>query len=256
MSLAGPVHGFLLACFADFYEEVARIKLAIEKRTLVQLLQPAAPHAQIEADDLAERVSKRLFSLLDRQKREVAVDATDAEMAAYMRTRYVMVALADEIFILNTPWPSADYWPEHLLEYAEARTRIAGGKFFVYVEELMGCRDSTPLDSDFAAVLLLALQLGFQGKYRGDRGTALNDCRNRLYPIASGRKLRSVRSRMFPQAYEYTVVSTRDNTRLALAPWLRASVFGVLGYLAISSVVWLVLTWSLLDAIHGVASTR
>ena len=41
---------FLLNCFSGFYEEVARIKLAIDKGELVRLLQPKAPHAVIEPE--------------------------------------------------------------------------------------------------------------------------------------------------------------------------------------------------------------
>jgi type VI secretion system protein ImpK len=73
--------------------------------------------------------------------------------------------------------------------------------------------------------------------------------RERLYPLASVSKLGSVEARAFPQAYDYTVVSDRDNTRIALAPWLRAAAYGAIGYLVLSSLVWLLLTWSLLDAI-------
>lgn len=240
----------LLSYFARFYEEVARIKLAAEKDELTRLLQPEAPHEQIDAHELAERVSKRLLDMLDRQTRKLTI-ATGAEEEAFRRTRYVMAVLADEVFILNLSWPAAEHWPEHLLEYSLFRTRIAGRRFFDDVQGLIDTRDRSSLDSDFAAVLLLALQLGFQGMYRGNPG-ALRDYRNKLYPLASGRKLGAAREPMFPQAYEYTVVSDRDNTRVALAPWLRAVVYGAIGYLVVSSVVWLLLTWSLLGAIGGV----
>lgn len=241
----------LLSYFARFYEEVARIKLASDKGELVRLLQPEAPHVQVDAHELAERVSKRLLEVLDRQTRKITI-TSDAEEEAFRRTRYVMLVLADEIFILNLPWPAAEHWPEHLLEYAIFRTRIAGRRFFDYVQQLIDTRDRTQLDSDFAAVLLLALQLGFQGMYRG-RADALRDYRNKLYPLASGHKLGGAQEQMFPQAYEYTVVSDRDNTRVALAPWLRAVAYGAIAYLIVSSVVWLLLTWSLLGAIGGAA---
>ncbi|MDE2154554.1 MAG: DotU family type IV/VI secretion system protein [Xanthomonadaceae bacterium] len=243
-----------MSCFADFYEEVARIKLAVQRGELARLLQPQSPHVPIEPRDQAERVANRLLAVLDRQSHAVAAVATDAEMEAYRRTRYVMAALADEIFILNLSWPGTEFWTEYMLEYALYRTRVAGRRFFDYVQELMGCRDRSPLDADFAAVLLLALQLGFQGMYRGsDRQNKkeLGDRRSRLYPMATGLTLEDSRGRMFPQAYDYTVASSRDNSRIALAPWVRATVYGALGYLLISSIVWLALTWSLLRVIGG-----
>jgi type VI secretion system protein ImpK len=101
-----------------------------------------------------------------------------------------------------------------------------------------------------AAVFLLALQLGFQGMYRGKEGQeALRAFRTKLYPLASGRKLDSNTGHMFAQAYEYTVVNDRDNSHVALTPWLRWIAYGAAAYLLASSVLWLVLTWALLGEI-------
>lgn len=242
----------VLTCFTTFYEEVARLKLAIKNKELVRLLQPEQPYAAIEPQELAERISHRLRAIIDQQSRDVAAQANDAEMEAYRRARYAMVALADEIFILNLSWPSAEYWPEYLLEHAVAGTRIAGRKFFEYVRDQLGIRERTSLDADLAAVFLLALQLGFQGMYRGKEGQeALRAYRTRLYPLASGRKLDGDRGRMFAQAYEYTVVNDRDNTRVALTPWLRWAAYGAAVYLIVSSLLWLMLTWSLLSVIES-----
>lgn len=247
--MADPSRSFLLSCFAGFYEEVARIKLAANSGGLVRLLQPDAPHEQIEPHDLAERVAKRLIEVLEGQERLVAT-VTPAEQKVYRDIRYIMVALADEIFILNLPWPAAEHWPEHLLEYTFYRTRVAGRQFFTYVQDLIDSRDRSQLDADFAAVLLLSMQLGFQGMYRGgkDGRDALHELRGKLYPIANQMQ-RAGNAHMFPQAYEYTVATNHDNTRIALAPWLRAVAYGTAVYLLVSSVVWWVLTWSLLKAI-------
>lgn len=250
--MAGSESPRVLTCFGTFYEEVARLKLAIRNKDVVRLLQPNDPYATIEPQELAERISQRLRTLIDKLSHDIAAQATDAEMEIYRRTRYAMVALADEIFILNLSWPSAEYWPEYLLEYAVAGTRLAGRKFFDYVQEQLGIRERTPLDADLAAVYLLALQLGFQGMYRGTEGRmALRAYRTKLYPLASGRKLGGDGGRMFAQAYQYTVVNDRDNTRAALTPWLRWAAYGAVTYLILSSLVWLALTWSLLNVIRS-----
>lgn len=252
MSANAAASNFLLGRFSSFYEEIARIKLAILKGELMRLLEPDNPHAEMDPDQMAERIAHRLLVVLDRQSRDVQAAATGAELETYRHARYAMVALADEIFILELNWPGAEHWPEYLLEYTVERTRVAGRRFFSLVEDLMGVGERTMLDADLAAVLLLAMQLGFQGMYRGPEGRQkLRQYRARLYPLASGRKLGSVEVHAFPQAYDYTVVSDRENTRIALAPWLRAAAYGAIGYLVLSSLVWLLLTWSLLDAING-----
>jgi type VI secretion system protein ImpK len=249
MSPAAQPYSFLLGRFSAFYEDVARIKLAVRRGELARLLEPAAPHAQIEPHELAERVANRLLALLDRQGHEVAATATEAELAAYRQARYVMVALADEIFILDLPWAAAEHWPEHLLEYTVARSRIAGRRVFDMAAAVLDCRAPTPLDVELAAVLLLALQLGFQGKYRGTEGRRkLAEYRAKLYRIARAGELGAQHAHAFAQAYDYTVVSDRDNTRIALAPWIRVAAYGAVAYLLVSSLVWLALTWSLLDA--------
>jgi type VI secretion system protein ImpK len=250
MSATSPVHSFLLARFAAFYEEVARIKVAIDDDTLVAMLRPDNPHADIEPHEMAERVAIYLLGILDKQLHEVTNGATETELAAYMRTRYVMTALADEIFILNVKWAASEHWPEFLLEHTLQRSRIAGRQFFVLAQEAVDCRAPLPLDIEFAAVLLLALQLGFQGMYRGEAGKQTRrEFRNKVYKLASIGELGERREHVFAQAYDYTVVYDRDNTRVALGPWVRAAVYGALIYVVISSAVWLVLTWSPLGAI-------
>ncbi|HEV7776989.1 MAG TPA: DotU family type IV/VI secretion system protein [Luteibacter sp.] len=246
--MTSPVYSFLLSRFAAFYEEVAEIK--VHAGDMAGLLQPDKPHEEIEPHAMAERIAARLLAVLDTQAHEVANTATETEMIAYRRTRYVMTALADEIFILDLRWPGAEHWPEYLLEYAVHRTRVAGREFFVLAQESVNCRAPSALDIEFAGVLLLALQLGFRGMYRGREGQGvLRDLRAKLYKLASAGEMGKHEAHAFEQAYHYTVVSDRDNTRVALAPWIRAAVYGSIGYLVLSSMVWLVLTWSTLDAI-------
>lgn len=242
MSAAAPIYSFLMARFAAFYEEVAQIKRAAQNDDLVRFLQPDNPHGHIEPAVLAEMVANRLLVVLDLQQCELKASATQTEWHAYAQARYVMTALADEVFILNLVWPAAESWPEHLLEYSVQRTRIAGRQFFVLAQGLLDNRAPTLLDIDFAAVLLLALQLGFQGMHRGSDGQPiLAEYRRKLYRLASTGQLDGQHEYSFPQAYDYTVVLDRDNSRLALGPWLRAVAYGVIGYLVVSSIVWMLI---------------
>lgn len=241
---------FLLTHFAAFYEEIARIKLAVREGRLVRLLTPETPHAELPPEELAERVSARLLAILDRQQHEVATRATEAEIRAYDRARYVMTALADEVFILELEWPAAEIWTEHLLEYTVAHTRIAGRRFFVRARELIDCRAPTDLEADLAAVMLLALQLGFQGMYRGREGQrTLRAYRSHLHKMARLGELGGGSGRMFAQAYDYAVQVDDSRLRPSLSPWLRAAVYGAIVYVLLSSVTWLLLTHALLEQI-------
>lgn len=70
---------FLLGRFAAFYEEVAQVKLAIQKGELVRLLQPGDPHGEMAAHQTVERIAHRLLAVLDRQSRDVQAAATGAD---------------------------------------------------------------------------------------------------------------------------------------------------------------------------------
>ena len=95
----------LLGCFAQFYEEVARIRQAWAAGTLPDLL-AAGGKAPVLPDELARSVSARLLERLDQQSLELQRQASEAQLRAYATASYVMVVLADEIFILEMAWPA------------------------------------------------------------------------------------------------------------------------------------------------------
>lgn len=256
MASASPAYVSLLGRFAAFYEQVAELKLAARKETLASMLLPDAPHVVLSAHDMAARVSAYLLDVLDKQGREVVSVSTEAELAVYRRARYVMLALADEVFILDLRWPGAEHWPEYLLEYSVERSRIAGRRFFDEAQALVDSRAPSPLEIDLAAVFLLALQLGFKGRYRGPSGErAIAGFRGKLYKLASQGDLGAARQHAFDDAYKHSVTTDRDNSRTALMPWVRGALYGLGAYLVVSSVLWLVLTWSLLDTIQRAAGS-
>src|SRR5579859_742019 len=97
--------GALLARFAEFYEEVARLKLAIREGQLPMYLAmggtPKDPVA-LSGGELAALVSQRLQTRLQEQARDVALAGTQAEIDNYRIAQYAMAALADEVFIIET----------------------------------------------------------------------------------------------------------------------------------------------------------
>ena len=254
MPAVTPAYVSLLGRFAAFYETVAEVKLAVRKGELVRLLRPDTPHEPLSPHDQAARVGALLLDVLDRQKHEAMATYTEAELGVYRRARYVMMALADEVFILDLPWDGAAHWPEYLLEYAVERSRIAGRRFFDEAHALVEARAPSALEIDLAAVFLLALQLGFKGRYRGPSGErVIAGFRTKLYKLAGQGDLGARGFHAFDDAYRHSVTSDRDNSRLALMPWVRGALYGAIGYLVVSTTVWLVLTWSLLDTIRRTA---
>lgn len=99
---------FLLARFAEYYDEVVAIKLAIADGRLGAMLAVGDEPPPTEPADLAARTSARLAMTLLAQRNDIARTGTAREMDAYEQALYVMTALTDELFILETDWSGCD----------------------------------------------------------------------------------------------------------------------------------------------------
>lgn len=228
----------LLSCFAQFYEEVARVRQESERGSLQAYLGVSGA-APAEPAELAGRVSLRLADLLAGQARDMRATASEAQQRAYTAASYVMVVLADEIFILELSWPAQDAWLEVLLEHRQFGSRQAGRRFFDMAEQVLAVVSRSNLHRDLAACFLLALQLGFKGMHRGAQGQLfLDTLRQRLYRFVNGRSAEPD-GRLFVQAYEHTVKSTADARVAPLRPWLRLAMGYAFGFVLVSSALWL-----------------
>src|SRR5260221_3893579 len=133
MASASQRSGALLARFAEFYEEVARLKLAIREGQVPMYLAMggvAKDTAAPSAGELAALVSQRLGTRLQEQGKNVALVGTQAEIDSYSIAQYAMAALADELFIIETDWPGREAWQQYLLEQQLMGSSCAGGAFF------------------------------------------------------------------------------------------------------------------------------
>ncbi len=230
---------FLQESFREFYADVARLKRAV-------LADPwgigARRDAGADAGELegtaASTVSQRLHELLERQAREAGRRGGEPGAAFYREAQYVMAALADEVF-LNMDWAGKEAWESNLLETRLFGSHMAGELFFVRLDELLKDRDA--VYRDVAAVYLMALCLGFEGKYRGTRSREeLDDRRRRLFAFVFKRQpsLLKGERRLFPQAYEHTV-QEKSAVRLPhTGRWMAALAVVSLFYLLVSHGLW------------------
>lgn len=236
----------LLGLFADFYEEVAQVKQQAAAGTLADYLtqggiKPATPEEQARA------VSARLAELLLAQNRRMRQHGTEAQLRLHGIAIYVMAALADEIFIFELDWPARDTWLTALLEHRLFGTRLAGRYFFEKADQILAGGSHDTLQRDLGSCFLLALQLGFKGMHRGAQGAArLDALRLRLWRFVNGSSPPDYAPVLFPQAYEHTVVSQRDERIAPIAPWLRAARWWAFSFLLLSSLLWLWLVRPLL----------
>ena len=161
---------------------------------------------------------------------------------SYFDAQYVMAAFADEVFI-NLNWVGKRAWTTNLLESTLFQSHVAGEVFFEKVDQLLCERD--PAEKSLAAVYLMALSLGFQGKYRNvnDRGR-LSHYRRELFAFAFSQSsdLANESKLAFPEAY---VQSRRQVKKRKLTNprfWVALCGIVFLSYLLVSHVLWLNLT--------------
>lgn len=198
-------------------------------------------------------VWQRLVALFERQTTNAWRYGGTNGAEIYREAQYVMVALADEIF-LHTEWEGKKVWVSNLLETKIFQSHVAGELFFQKLDRLLQERD--PAQRDLAAVYLMALSLGFKGKYRGfdDRGQiALYRQQLFLFLFRRETDLASESKHIFPEAYYHTL---REETTKRLANpriWLAVLGLVMLTYLIASHGLWMSLTSRLNDVNNQIA---
>jgi type VI secretion system protein ImpK len=164
---------------------------------------------------------------------------------SYKEAQYVMVALADEIF-LNTKWEGQRAWGSNLLETKIFRTHAAGQFFFDKLDRLL--REQNPINRDLAAVYLMALSLGFKGKYDGmDHRRTLANYRRQLLTFICGREpgLDDETRYVFPEAYYHNVREERQRKLSDPRKWFVVLGLVIVGYTAATQAFWMQFTQEL-----------
>jgi len=241
----GRYHGsFLLAHFREFYREVARLKAMVGTVPPVLARQAtvgggAEKPTSLEpaAGSLVNGVWQQLLSLLERQSLEASQRGGAFAFEIYREAQYVMVALADEIF-LNLDWAGRVQWP--LLETRLFESHVAGEAIFQRLERLLLRRD--PFYVDLAAVYFMALSLGFQGRFRGreDAQQQLNVYRQQLFAVIYRRQPKLFNSTvpLFVQAHQHTLDKMVAKKLPAPRTWLLLILGVIVVWMGVSSWAW------------------
>lgn len=238
----------LLVQFGDFFAELLRLKYALASGRLAGAdgLTPA---------DLAGLVHQRLRTLLEAQAVKARHWGGAYGETLYREAQYVMAALADETMLLRISWDGKAAWQDRLLETALFGTRVAGERVFERLDALL--EDSTRASSDLATIYLVALALGFRGRYwrPEDEGDL------RSYRAALGRiiarhdpELARDGTQLFAQAYAHTVDQGRAVLLPHLRPWVLAMLAVVGLFLVGGHLLWLASTDDVFHAVERIDS--
>ncbi len=268
----------LLRQFREFYGEVARLRrIATEGRAVDSGIQPVGTPAQHQLDSATTPPRN---GPLDTQVQSAAtavavVEPLDADsdtaltlyvwkaMAQYLDEKmfevrhapsalsrdlleelvYIMASFADETFICLVDWPGAAYWRDHLMELHFFRSQISGQAIFGRIDDLLKREDyGAP---ELCAVYLMALSLGFRGRYLRQPAT-VGAYRRRLYDrlVMINPAMRRESPRIFPEAYQHTVSEGAPVRLPDPKTWWLAVAGVVCVWLIVSTVAWRAVTAS------------
>jgi type VI secretion system protein ImpK len=240
----------LVGQFWTFYAELTATKRRLSAQRGAPLPSEAESTGRA-ALGAAQAVSRQLVGVLELQGIEAQRAGGRYALDINHEAQYVMAAIADEQ-LLNFAWPGRDVWTSCLVEEALFGSRVAGDRFFERVEELLRVRD--PARRDLALVYLLALALGFQGRYRGtDCAARMQAYRDALFSFSFGRDPDpGDRSRQIcAQAYAFTVGDAVPEQMPHIGRWAAVLLLVLAGMLGVSHLVWEWRTAPLVEAIRA-----
>lgn len=201
---------------------------------------PQSPLREDVPHNTVLEIRRQLETLLTNQYKELGSSRGGYAARYYEEAQYIMVALADEIFI-NLNWWGKEEWEDNLLESLMYNTQDAGDKFFENLDIFLE-KPPAPQTTDMAALYLIALGLGFKGRYKDSGHEAtLSKYKERLYRYITSEdtELLHNQSHLFPLAYDQ-IISDRQSPMMPniRAWWVSLGVIAG-GYVLFSSIIWL-----------------
>ncbi len=150
--------------------------------------------------------------------------------------KYIMAALSDEIF-LNLRWEGSKVWKFTLIEKQLFQTEIAGNKFFIDLEKTL----INLQNEELAFVYLMALSLGFKGKFRGVDESRISWYKDRLFAVCQSKSTGLFfpgRQTLIQSCYNYTNKNVNNSSLPDIRFWSWLTTFVICIYIIISYIVW------------------
>lgn len=233
--------GFVMRFFEEHYRLVLKhLKTCTAELSTVSSAADGIPgDADSAAVERLQLILNDLYETLERQALIAAQKGGEFAVSYYKEAQYIMAALTDELFLNLPGFTGKQYWSENLLESRLYGTHEAGDLFFKKLDDFLEKRDA--VRRDIAEVYLLALGVGFKGKFRGmPDQRQLDYYRRELYIFINHEEPRLYQGedRLFPQAYSHTLVEGQAKRFQDVRFWTGAfaSIFGIL--LLMSFVIW------------------
>ena len=223
--------------FRTFYHDLFDIKQCIESQRWSDLSALPSPDSiSLPTGTTARAIFARLYRVIAGQG--FGLRGRERGNGAPVDVGYVMAAVADEVLLHGPAWPGQETWSATLLEEALYGSRIAGERIFRTAHDLLAGQASR---AAIAVSVLLALMLGFRGRYHGidDRGE-IAALKERLFGM--------IFHLPYPVEIDFQSLLSEGATRPLdqpslrrlplLRPWLLAILLLIAVYIVASDALW------------------
>jgi type VI secretion system protein ImpK len=223
--------------FRIFYRDLFNIKQCIHAQRWNDLAaSPLEDGAAVPAEATARAIFTRMYRVISGQG--FGLRGRDRGNSAAVDVGYVMAAVTDEILLHGPAWPGRETWSATLLEETLYGSRIAGERIFRAAHDILA---GQPASQGLGVAILLALMLGFRGRYFGtDDGGEIAALKERLFGV--------IFHLPYPVEVDFDTLLSQGAVRpLEQAslrplpsphPWIMAILLLLILYIAISDVLW------------------
>ncbi len=236
---------FLLQHFHEFYVRLEELKTMAKTGNWVFSDEVKKEVQQSKDDDSklsSNQVHQELTSMFERQQITAGKSGGEMGDTLYKDALFIMAAIADEVF-LTMSWAGQEAWSRFLLETKFFGSNAGGDIFFLKLDSLLKERNS--VYTEIAIMSLLALSLGFRGKYHGvnDAG-AIEKYKDRLYHFIfqNPPDLNKMEKKLFPDSYMHTLERDPKTVIPGLKKWYSFVALLAVSLLGISHVIWMQMT--------------
>lgn len=240
-------------CFQAFYYELLRQKERALSLYLSSNNKINNDKYDKEIEGLIVTIQKRLINTIETINNTL-IEQSRLSSNNIRDVKYIITILADETFI-NLNWEGTEIWKLYLLEKNLFKTEIAGDKFFDMADIALNDLNN----EEMAFMYLIALSLGFKGKYRDVENSEeyLNWYKSKLYSIIHFNKERLFypgRQHLINSCYEYTCSEGTDKMLPDTNYWIVTIVGIIILYIVISYIIWFNITGDINETIRHMYS--
>lgn len=201
----------------------------------------ATPDGQRRASNAEETVAKlasELIAELEVRGKDFSLYGGEYGARLYQRVIYVFAAFADEVMLANQ-WNGREVWLKNPLEVRLFGSQSAGDDIFSDIEN--GLADYEIGKRDLARTYLMALNLGFKGRYKDTPSEeVINSHKSALFLLITDRDAsREEAGKSFlGNVYQYNQTGGAPKLMPYLRPWLVSIASVIVLYVIASHLIW------------------